>query len=239
NADRARLTVTDARMAPLLAAQQDQVDPIWQDYAVHPLDGAEIQARLARIGGSFGWDAVPGSHGLAHWLELPLGGPPQRAVAPQGTQAAPPFLRDLRVAVLAPEGEAREHMVKALQGADARVTAHRLGEAFIEGLRKSDTGDWPQALICDVALEDMDGYAGLANRSELETERNVTQAGRIPAIAVSRHRAEEGRLRAIMAGFQAHVPRPLDSAILLERLIAVIRRQEDAVDGRKKEAGPD
>jgi len=224
---RARLTVTDARLAPVLAAQQTEEDPVWREYGVRPLDPAEIQAALARIGGAFGRDTVAGGHGLASWLELPLEAP-RGSVKPDGRGSGHyPGLQGARVAVLDPDAEGRATLARMLQAAGAVAVPFATGAEFIAAIVEGDAQGWPDALVCDVALPDMDGYAVVSGLRELEAGRDVALERRIPAIAVSRHSAEQGRLRAIMAGFQAHVSKPVDGPQLLARVNAALNRKAE------------
>jgi hypothetical protein len=59
-----------------------------------------------------------------------------------------------------------------------------------------------------------DGYRLLARVRRLDPEHG----GRVPAVALTAYTQEEDRQRALAAGFDVHVPKPVDP----ERLIAVV-----------------
>ncbi len=98
-----------------------------------------------------------------------------------------------------------------MQGAGATVRYFKTGAAVLDTLRDTPADAWPDVLICDVTLDDMDGYAMVAAVRQLEAERGTSLAHRLPAIAISGHAASEGRLRALMAGYQTHCARPADT----------------------------
>jgi PAS domain S-box-containing protein len=79
-------------------------------------------------------------------------------------------------------------------------------------------------LVSDVGLPDRDGY-------DLLREVRARESGgdrRLPAIALTAFASEEDRARAINAGFDAHVPKPLNSALLHERLVEVLANADSA-----------
>jgi len=49
------------------------------------------------------------------------------------------------------------------------------------------------------------------------------RGGQVPAIALSAYAAAEDRRRALLAGFQRHIPKPVDPAHLLAAIAAMVR----------------
>jgi CheY-like chemotaxis protein len=74
-------------------------------------------------------------------------------------------------------------------------------------------GKRPDALIMDIAMPDEDGYAALKKVRALEAAQGAA-ADQIPAIALTAHGRSEDRLRALQAGFNMHVAKPVDPAEL-------------------------
>jgi CheY-like chemotaxis protein len=72
----------------------------------------------------------------------------------------------------------------------------------------------PDALVSDLAMPDRDGYDLI---SEVRS-RDHQHGGDIPAIALSAYTRAEDRTRAIAAGFQMHIPKPIDP----DKLIGVL-----------------
>jgi CheY-like chemotaxis protein len=55
--------------------------------------------------------------------------------------------------------------------------------------------------------------------------------GRVPAVAVTAYASREDRIRLLSAGFQAHIPKPVDPAELVT-VIASLARGAGRVDDR-------
>jgi PAS domain S-box-containing protein len=72
----------------------------------------------------------------------------------------------------------------------------------------------PDVLISDLAMPDQDGYELI----EHVRSRGPDHGGNIPAVALSAYTRAEDRIRALSAGFQMHVPKPVDP----EELVAVV-----------------
>ena len=73
-------------------------------------------------------------------------------------------------------------------------------------------------LVSDVGMPGEDGYALIAGLRSADTE-----VGQIPAIALTAYASREDKVRLLLAGFQAHVPKPIDAAELIA-VIASLRR---------------
>jgi signal transduction histidine kinase/ActR/RegA family two-component response regulator len=69
----------------------------------------------------------------------------------------------------------------------------------------------PDILISDIGLPEMDGYELI----EEVRRRDAAAGGRILAIALTAFARSEDRTRALLAGYQAHVAKPVDAAELL------------------------
>ncbi len=72
----------------------------------------------------------------------------------------------------------------------------------------------PDALVSDIAMPDRDGYDLIR---EIRS-RDPEHGGSIPAVAVTAYTRAEDRVRALAAGFQMHVAKPIDP----DELIAVV-----------------
>jgi CheY-like chemotaxis protein len=77
--------------------------------------------------------------------------------------------------------------------------------------------EWrPHLLVSDLGLPGIDGYA------LLEAIRSKTAHRSLVAVAVSAFARPDDRARALGAGFQAHVSKPVDPAALVRTLAAVL-----------------
>ncbi len=82
---------------------------------------------------------------------------------------------------------------------------------------KFKAGDY-DAVLMDINMPVMDGYAALREIREWEHER---QAGATPVIALTASAFREDAQRALAAGFQMHVAKPIKKATLTEALAEV------------------
>jgi len=137
--------------------------------------------------------------------EIPAGG----ALA-AGDADCPPHLLGLRILVVDDEPDARELLLAELSRCGAVV---ELAETAAEALQR--VSDWlPDALISDIGLPQMDGYMLIKAIRKLPQE----QGGRTPAIALTAYASSQDRSRAFLAGFQAHLAKPIE----LQELLAVL-----------------
>jgi PAS domain S-box-containing protein len=134
--------------------------------------------------------------------------------------ASPPDLTGLRVLVVDDEPDTREILSLLLTqfGADIRCAASSADalEAFLE---------WkPNVLISDLGMPIEDGYALIRKVRALSPE----QGGNIPAAALTAYVREEDRLRALSAGYQTHIPKPVDPATLAAVVARLTKRAKRA-----------
>lgn len=117
-----------------------------------------------------------------------------------------PSLDGLRVLVVDDEADARELLITTLGQYGAEVTAvATVGEA-LEALQRLQ----PNVLVSDIGMPGEDGYALIRQVRALTVE----QGGRIPAVALTAYARAEDRTQAMLAGFQLHVPKPVNPAEL-------------------------
>ena len=107
-----------------------------------------------------------------------------------------------------PEADARELVTTVLEHEGATVlTVGTAPEAF-----SRLTALKPDVLVCDISMPMEDGYSLIRRIRALAPERG----GRTPAIALTTYAREEDRRKALAAGFEVHVPKPVDPAELVD-----------------------
>ncbi|HKG61217.1 MAG TPA: CHASE domain-containing protein [Pyrinomonadaceae bacterium] len=122
------------------------------------------------------------------------------------------LLSGLNVLVVDDDSDTLTLMATALKRRQANVTAvSSAGEAIQEITRKR-----PDVLVSDIAMPDEDGY-GLIKKIRL-LENGVSE--NIPAVAITAYAKEEDRERALSAGFQIYLAKPVE----LTELISVVAR---------------
>ena len=131
----------------------------------------------------------------------------QLAVGEKALQANS-LLNGLRVLIVDDETDTREFMVTALSDYGSEVTA---AASVNEALRLLERFK-PDVLLCDISMPVEDGYALIRQIRALAQE----QGGHIPAAAVTAYAREEDRILALKAGFQMHVPKPIEPIQLVE-----------------------
>ncbi len=131
------------------------------------------------------------------------------AVEDQLTVDCPPELHDLRVLIVDDEADARELIAAILLKCGAEVKrAASVSEALTWLTPESE---WkPEIVISDIEMPEADGYAFM--RQVRAQEQPGT---RVPAIALTAYARAEDRMRTLAAGFQMHVPKPVEPAELL------------------------
>ncbi len=148
-------------------------------------------------------DIEPGSASGAHDL---------RPAIEQGE----PALDGTRVLVVDDEADAREMLQAALTQFGAQVrTAAGSREAYelIE--------QWhPDVLAADIGMPGEDGYSLIRHVRDLPREHG----GSVPAIAVTAYAQEDDRERALSAGFQEHLPKPVDPRELAVAVSELVKK---------------
>ena len=131
-------------------------------------------------------------------------------VDPAGaTMAAAPELASLHVLVVDDDGETRQLLHALLTGRGARVSAASDPDEAERLFRR----ERPDIVVSDIDLgHAQDGY-GLLRRL-----RAIDADARLPAIALTARARASDRLSAIAAGFQVHLPKPVDPAELVHTI---------------------
>jgi CheY-like chemotaxis protein len=78
----------------------------------------------------------------------------------------------------------------------------------------------PAVLISDIGMPGEDGYELIRRVRELP----AGQGGNIPAVALTAYARAEDRLRALRAGYQMHVPKPVELAELVAVAASLVQR---------------
>jgi signal transduction histidine kinase/CheY-like chemotaxis protein len=124
-------------------------------------------------------------------------------------------LEGVKVLVVDDEPDTLQVTQALLTSCGARSVVASSAKAALELLER----ERPQLLVSDIAMPDVDGYE-LVRRLRRHTDARLA---RIPAIALSAFTRSEDIARAREAGFDAHVAKPLDTAVLLKALGALNR----------------
>lgn len=120
-----------------------------------------------------------------------------------------PQIAGIRVLVVDDEEDTRDMLDAALTSFGARVVSARSAQEALARLQ-SEGAD---ALVSDIGMPDVDGYSLIRLVRGLPGE-----VGRIPAIALTAYARPEDRERAIEAGYQVHLAKPVNLDVLVDAL---------------------
>lgn len=167
--------------------------------------------------------------GASFTVRLPLASigvenPPAAKPAQQDSEAQEiaqsSSLQGLQILVVDDEADARELLVYLLQGYGAIVRPVASASAAIAVLVDRDADFHPDILISDIGMPDQDGHALMREVRTLEPR----QGGRIPALALSAYARSADRKASFMAGFQAHLTKPVKADELIETIAVLTGR---------------
>jgi PAS domain S-box-containing protein len=173
--------------------------------------GLSIVKQLTELHGGFVAVDSPGEgRGATFTIALPASSVPAAAAGRAGPlreEYQPVSLESLRVLIVEDEPDTREFLKRLLESQGAAVIVAGSAQDALSAL----TSEAPDILISDIGLPDVDGYQ-LIRQVRNEIGRH---AGTIPAIALTAYARVEDRARALRAGYQAHLAKPVEPGELL------------------------
>lgn len=127
-----------------------------------------------------------------------------------------PILNGVKVLVVDDEVDSREFIATVLQECQAEVTAVSSAQEALEMLTL-----WtPDVLISDIGMPGENGYSLIRKVRSLSPEKGRD----IPAAALTAYARVEDRMQAIQAGFQLHLPKPIEPVELATVVASLVRR---------------
>ena len=179
--------------------------------------GLAIAKQLVELhGGKITVESEGDGRGAQFAVRLPL--PPISGDAaedlPDQRNSIDEALRRMRVLLLEDDAATREATCRLLElhGADVQAvsTAAAARDAYLT--------QQPVLMVCDIGLPGEDGFSFIQQIRHIERDQKLS---RVPAIAVTAFARTEDRQRALDAGFDEHLPKPLNT----DALIAWIQQQ--------------
>jgi PAS domain S-box-containing protein len=176
--------------------------------------GLSIAKQLTELhGGLISVDSEGEGRGATFHVVLPIARSTRAAVpVADPVPVDPERLAGLRVLVVEDEDDARELTRQILESLGARVTAVSNTPAALAAFDL----ERPDVIVSDLGMPGQDGY-------ELIRQLRIREAalgGLTPAAALTAQARSEDRKRALMAGFQSHLAKPVDpvelSAVVAE-----------------------
>jgi signal transduction histidine kinase/ActR/RegA family two-component response regulator len=133
--------------------------------------------------------------------------PPVQRSAPVPHMPCPDELAGAQILIVDDEPDARDLLAAVFAPCQAIVTTAGSAADALEQLQRVR----PDVLISDIGMPGEDGYALIQKVRALPAERG----GRVPAVALTAYARMEDRTRTLLAGFNMHVPKPVEPAELL------------------------
>ncbi len=176
--------------------------------------GLAIVRHLTELhGGTVAASSQGEGSGATFTVRVPIregGASPPPQELPAVVTGPGPQLAGVHVLVVDDDPGAREVIANILQSFGARVSLAGSGPAALTLLFERR----PHVLVADLGMPEMDGYALIEQVRALEPNLG----GRVPAVAVTAYASAQDRLRALHAGYQNHIAKPVEP----EELAAVI-----------------
>jgi signal transduction histidine kinase/CheY-like chemotaxis protein len=167
--------------------------------------GLSIVQHLVELhGGTVTAHSQGDGHGATFTVTLPLSKLPLNRAENDllsSRQGDPPGLHGLRVWIVDDSPTGRRMLKHWLEMSGAQVTAMASASEALKSFDEST----PEVLLSDVGMPNMDGYTLMRQ----VRARGPEHGGNVPAIAVSGYATPEDRERALAAGFQLHMAKPL------------------------------
>lgn len=159
---------------------------------------------------------------LSKQLGVALSPTPEGAAEP--TEELPPsgvrgVLGGACILVVDDEEDSRDLLVAVLEHEGARVVAAAsAADAFVALATQR-----PDVLVCDIGMPGQDGYAFMRQLRSAGEARG----GWVPAIALTGYARVEDSRAALLAGFQMHMSKPVEPAMLVISIARLWRRRRD------------
>ncbi|MUG97209.1 response regulator [Scytonema sp. UIC 10036] len=168
-------------------------------------------------GGTIVAESLGVGKGTTFTIELPLIKAPQQKNPTPKTPELFLDLSSIKVLVVEDDAGTREFITFALKQYGANVNAVGSAAEALEALAQSK----PDILLIDLGMPKVNGYTLLRQIRSMTPE----QGGQIPAIALTAYVGEKDKQQALAAGFQMHIPKPVEPAEIAVVIDQIIRQK--------------
>jgi CheY-like chemotaxis protein/two-component sensor histidine kinase len=178
---------------------------------------AIVRHLVEQHGGKVHAESEGEDRGATFVLRFPLVEPSNETrIEDARLETDPIRLRGLRVLLVDDEADTRECLTVALRQYGAEVRSARSCREALEQLETHGA----DVLLSDLAMPDEDGFALIRRVRALASPQ-----GRVPAAALSAHVRGEERARALLAGFDAHLAKPIEPQRIAAAVFALAGRR--------------
>jgi signal transduction histidine kinase/FixJ family two-component response regulator len=187
--------------------------------------GLSIAAHLVKLhGGELRAESEGHGKGATFTLRLPLA--PSSSTDARTEMARPSahppdasqVLHGFRILVVEDDADVRAAVAQLVEQAGAEVFALESGQLIESAL----IDHRPHVLLVDIGMPGEDGYSLIRRIRTL----SPAAGGQTPAISLTAYARKEDRARALAAGFQNHLPKPVEAGQLFAAIHEVASRTE-------------
>ncbi len=177
--------------------------------------GLNIVKQLVELhGGAVTASSAGKGLGSQFTVSLPMWLAGRPDVAGAEDHASEPRFSGIRILVVDDDQDARSLIQRIFDGRAAEVvTAASAAEAL--AVMKEQRID---LIVCDIGMPRQDGY------ELIQRVRSLSSSEGIPAVALTAYARPEDRVRALGAGFQTHLTKPVQQSELLRVCAELVRR---------------
>jgi PAS domain S-box-containing protein len=140
-----------------------------------------------------------------------------RGTAPPISSADHPSLEGITVLAVDDEADARDLLQRVLEECGARVLVAASASEGLEVVRR----ERPDMIVSDIGMPGTDGYEFIRQVRSLKPD----EGGRTPAAALTAFARAEDRTRALRAGYQTHVAKPVEPTELTAVVASLATRR--------------
>ena len=137
------------------------------------------------------------------------------SIFPNGCSPETGLLAPLRVLLVEDDDDGREYFSYVLEHRGAAVTAVGSSATALAALDR----ECPDVLVSDIGMPGEDGYTLIRRVRALEGAPAA-----VPAIALTAYARTEDQAKAIHAGFQSHLAKPVEPIELVAMVESLARR---------------
>jgi CheY-like chemotaxis protein len=182
--------------------------------------GLAIVRHLVELhGGTVNADSPGEGKGATFTVKLPVMNNEQNTNQDDLESEACPNLEGVKILVVDDDADARDFLSFLLEEYGAIATVASSAAEALTLLPQSQ----PDLLVSDLGMPEMDGYSLIRQIRTMSSE----QGGKIPAIALTAYAGDSDREKVLAAGFQKHLPKPVEPDELIQAITDLLAQKRD------------